>query len=129
MQDSVSSINTTLSNIASTMSDTSTAAKTYVDNLSEQYDNSSKTLSESLGSLSDSIGESSPEAQQYMNNIHNSLDKIDSIRGNNHILNKEQAEAVTKNGRISTVICPTFVEQSPIPIKRQKILWMIFPIR
>lgn len=50
MQDSVSSINTTLSNIASTMSDTSTAAKTYVDNLSEQYDNSSKTLSESLGS-------------------------------------------------------------------------------
>ena len=96
MQDSVSSINTTLSNIASTMSDTSTAAKTYVDNLSEQYDNSSKTLSESLGSLSDSIGESNPEAQQYMNNIHNSLDKIDSIQGNNHILNKEQAEAVSK---------------------------------
>ena len=31
-----------------------------------------------------------------MNNIHNSLDKIDSIQGNNHILNKEQAEAVTK---------------------------------
>ena len=130
MQDSVSSINTTLSNIASTMSDTSTAAKTYVDNLSEQYDNSSKTLSESLGSLSDSIGESNPEAQQYMNNIHNSLDKIDSIQGNNHILNKEQAEAGgKKKGRISTVICPTFVEQSPIPIKRQKILWMIFPIR
>lgn len=96
VQDSVSSINTTLSNIASTMSDTSTAAKTCVDNLSEQYDNSSKTLSESLGSLSDSIGESSPEAQQYMNNIHNSLDKIDSIQGNNHILNKEQAEAVSK---------------------------------
>lgn len=96
VQDSVSSINTTVSNIASTMSDTSTAAKTYVDNLSEQYDNSSKTLSESLGSLSDSIGESSPEAQQYMNNIHNSLDKIDSIQGNNHILNKEQAEAVSK---------------------------------
>ena len=78
------------------MSDTSTAAKTYVDNLSEQYDNSSKTLSESLGSLSDSIGESNPEAQRYMNNIHNSLDKIDSIQGNNHILNKEQAEAVSK---------------------------------
>ena len=67
-----------------------------MDNLSEQYDNSSKTLSESLDSLSDSIGESNPEAQQYMNNIHNSLDKIDSIQGNNHILNKEQAEAVSK---------------------------------
>ena len=54
--------------------DTSTAAKTYVDNLSEQYDNSSKTLSGiSLGSSQIPSGESNPEAQQYMNNIRNSL--------------------------------------------------------
>lgn len=96
IQGSVKSISNTLNNIATTVSDTSSDAKTYMENISNEYKDSSESLSDSLNSLSDEIGESNPEAQQYMDNIEASLDRIDKIQGNHPILDKEQADEVQK---------------------------------
>ena len=99
-QASVKSINQTLSNMSSTISNTSTEAKTYVDNISNQYKESSKSLSDSLNNLSNAIGDSNPEARQYMDNIEDSLKKIDQIQGNNRVLSKEQSDAIQEQWRV-----------------------------
>ena len=96
IQGSVKSINNTLNNIASTVSDTSSDAKDYMESISNEYKDSSKSLSDSISSLSDFIGDSNPQAKEYLDDIEHSLDRIDKIQKNNKFLDKDQAEEVQK---------------------------------
>lgn len=95
VQDSVNSISSTLDNMASTVSNTSEEAKSYMDSLTEQYNNSTDTVTNSLGSLTDTIGESNSDAQPYLDSINESLDKIDSIQGDDGISSEEQADQIS----------------------------------
>lgn len=100
VQDSLKTINSTLGNMASTVSETSEDAKKYMDSYSKQYKDSSTTFSESLDQLSDEIGESNPQAQQHVDNIHNALNEIDKIQGSNHIPTQEESEQIKNQWQI-----------------------------
>lgn len=96
-KEDIDRLSNTLNNISSTISATSTKAKTYVDSLSNQYTTSMSTISGNINALSDSIGREYPEAQGYVDNINKALANIQSIQESGQELSEEQLNAINSN--------------------------------